>query len=104
MKNKCKIKKCKNYVRSLGLCSKHYTRKRRYGITDKPKTNYDIYAEPQPTASFNDLPSQFTWYNFGGDWTTPARDQGSCGSCWAFSALSIVEASINIASALEPAC
>jgi len=65
---------------------------------EKPKTDYDIYTEPQPTASFNDLPSQFTWYDYGGDWTTPAKDQESCGSCWAFSELSIMEAAINIAS------
>jgi len=54
--------------------------------------------DPQPTASFNTLPAEFSWTDFNGDWTTPARDQGSCGSCWAFSALGAMEASINIAS------
>lgn len=38
MKRKCKIKNCKNDIHSLGLCTKHYTRQRRYDSTDKPKT------------------------------------------------------------------
>ena len=45
------------------------------------------------------LPSEFSWKdNDGQDWTTPARDQGSCGSCWAFSAIGAMESAINIAS------
>ena len=53
---------------------------------------------PQPKIAAGDLPSQFSWKNYGGDWTTGTRDQASCGSCWAFSALAAIEASINIAS------
>ncbi len=57
-----------------------------------------IDEDPQPTMSFDSLPSQFSWKSYGGDWTTPAKDQASCGSCWAFSALAAMEAAINIAS------
>ncbi len=65
----------------------------------EPKTEYNYYRSPIPSSSYyNDLPSQFSWKDYGGDWTTPAKDQGSCGSCWAFSALSTMEAAINIAS------
>ncbi|MHC1624593.1 MAG: OmpL47-type beta-barrel domain-containing protein [Methermicoccaceae archaeon] len=53
---------------------------------------------PEPTESFDDLPSQFSWTNYNGDWTTPAKDQDGCGSCWDFSALGAMEAAINIAS------
>jgi C1A family cysteine protease len=37
------------------------------------------------------------WRNNGGDYTTPAKNQGNCGSCFAFSAMGALEAMINIA-------
>ncbi len=42
-------------------------------------------------------PSEFSWKNYQGkDLTTPARNQGNCGSCWAFAALGTIESLINI--------
>ena len=38
------------------------------------------------------LPDSFDWRNADGNWLTGVRDQGQCGSCWAFSALGQVEA------------
>ena len=64
-----------------------------------PKSDYAlslIDPDPTPTMAFEDLPSQFSWKSYGGDWTTPARDQENCGSCWAFGALGALEAAINI--------
>ena len=46
---------------------------------------------PKPT------PNEFSWKNYNGkDWVTPARNQGQCGSCWAFAALAIYESMIKI--------
>ncbi|MFE3845685.1 C1 family peptidase [Thermoplasmatota archaeon] len=46
---------------------------------------------------FVDLPEYFSWKDHEGqDWTTPAKSQGNCGSCWDFAALGALESVINI--------
>lgn len=40
--------------------------------------------------------SSFDWRDNNGNWITQIRDQGRCGSCWAFSAVGVVESRINI--------
>jgi len=42
-------------------------------------------------------PSSFDWRDKDGkNWLTPVRDQGYCGSCWAFGEVGVQEAQINI--------
>ena len=55
----------------------------------------DLSVKPTVTRS---LPSYFSWKDVDGlDFTTSAKNQGACGSCWAFGAMSALEGVIDIA-------
>ncbi len=48
----------------------------------------------RPTAS---APASFDWRsNNGNDWSTSIQNQGSCGSCWAFGSLAVMESLLEI--------
>jgi len=68
----------------------------RYTIMEDPidfSKIVDTSHKPIP----KNTPSEFSWKNYNGkDWTTPAKYQGPCGSCWAFAALGIYESMIKI--------
>jgi len=68
----------------------------------KPSGNVNY---PQPAAqevsaaaaavdSIDALPSSYNWCDLGG--CTPVRDQGACGSCWAFGTVGPLESAILI--------
>jgi C1A family cysteine protease/putative hemolysin len=43
------------------------------------------------------VPPSFDWRNYQGyNWLTSVKDQGLCGSCWAFAAVGVAEAYYNI--------
>ena len=51
-------------------------------------------ARFDPCIPERDLPSTFDWRTLGG--VTPIRNQGGCGSCWAFATVGALECNIKI--------
>jgi inhibitor of cysteine peptidase len=60
----------------------------RYAVPD------EYYAIPQGQLQASTLPSSFSWCDQGG--CTPVRDQGNCGSCWAFATVGPLESLIKL--------
>jgi predicted secreted protein len=55
---------------------------------------------PQPNANPESLPAAFDWRATSK--VTPVRDQGDCGSCWAFGSVGIMESAMLIAGEGSP--
>ena len=82
-----------------------------FSVGENEATQYGInelcgLVEPdnwQETANFDNtitatsgLPEKFDWRNSGG--VTPVKNQGHCGSCWAFGTVGVLESVIKIES------
>ncbi|MCP4705836.1 MAG: DUF333 domain-containing protein, partial [candidate division Zixibacteria bacterium] len=56
--------------------------------------------DPQPIQTPEraiDIPPVFDWRDQHGEfWITPVKNQGGCGSCWAFASIGLVEGTRNI--------
>ncbi len=54
-------------------------------------------GEPCDLCNESVLPASFNYRNWRGrNWLSPVRAQGTCGSCWAFSAAGVIEATYNL--------
>lgn len=70
-------------------------RKKRVGlILEFSPENEMSFASEEPVSV---VPASLDWRNNGGDFVTPVRNQGSCGSCWAFATTAAAESAWLIA-------
>ena len=63
------------------------------GAWDEP-----VFDGDRLTLASRSLPASFTWDSKGGEsWITPIKNQGQCGSCWAFAGCGALETLVKIA-------
>jgi len=63
----------------------------------KAQDNITPYTPPELEQNNIILPNSWDWRNVHGqNWMTPAKNQGSVGTCWAFATIGALEAVINL--------
>jgi hypothetical protein len=83
---------------SISIINQFWNDNINYPLMSEPIyfNNINEFINPIPCAIVN-TPDEFNWKNLNGnDWTTPAKHQGNCGSCWDFAAIGTLESIIKI--------
>ncbi len=66
-----------------------------HGLVEPP--NWRATARFDASTLRDELPATFDWRNHNGrSYCSPVRNQGTCGSCWAFAAIGTVESTLLI--------
>ncbi len=64
---------------------------------ERPASFARVPSQASSPSTRATLPVSFTWKDKDGEnWMTSVRDQGVCGSCWAFAGVAVLEAKYNI--------
>jgi putative hemolysin/C1A family cysteine protease len=88
---------CVNGKQEVGAASELMNLSKKATRSSIPVLGSEPPAEQGPVTGTP--PSSFDWRNENGqNWMTSVKNQGSCGSCWAFSTAGVVEGTYNVES------
>ncbi|XP_068122880.1 dipeptidyl peptidase 1 [Hyperolius riggenbachi] len=95
-----KLWKAKMYPEYEGLSLEDHLK--RAGGRKSRIPNIPPVAPPPTDEKFKGLPESWDWRNVGGaNFVSPVRNQGSCGSCYSFATMGMLESRIRLLTKLE---